>query len=61
MANLRALVDRLTINTSQENGLPTSTLLGPVNEIVTPMSVIEEALSLKELRLGGGPPARTFA
>jgi hypothetical protein len=54
-------VDRLTINTSQENGLPTSTRLGPENEIVTPMSVIEEALSLKEPLLGGGPPVETFA
>lgn len=55
MANFRGLDERLTIKTPHEKGLPTSTLAGPENEMVTPTSVTEYARSLKELRLGGGP------
>lgn len=54
MANLRGLDERLTTKTPHENGLPTSTLAGPENEMVTPTSVTEYARSRKELRWGCG-------
>lgn len=57
MANFRTVVDRFTMKTFHENGLPTSTRGGPVNVIDTPRSVVEYALSLKELRLTPVPPA----
>lgn len=55
MANFRGCVDRFTMKTFQENGLPTSTLEGPENETVTPRPVAEYALSLSELLVAGPP------
>ena len=56
IANFRGTVERFTMKTSHEKGLPTSTLAGPENEILTARSVPEYARSLMELRLGGGIP-----
>lgn len=60
-ANLRGTVERLTMNTLQGNGFPTSTLAGPEKDIVTARSIAEYARSLKELRLGGRIPELVLA